>query len=147
MPYAVKCIKGCADISWPGNIVELLKIRDQSGFFKCACGKSRGYVEKSFALQEKGEVWEPYLRGAVALGEQDDTYQPFVYLVSYSPDGPIDNFWFAYYKDTRESGGRLKLGHGPGGPPVLGTEQLLSLLKELMIVGAINRSHIQKLFQ
>jgi len=144
MAYAVKCLKGCLEISWPGNIIELLESRDKRGFFKCACGH-HGYIEKRFALQEKGETWEPYLRGAVVLGDQDHTYQPFVYLVSYSPDGPINDFWFAYYKDTRESGGRLKLGYGPGGPPVLSGDQLLSLLKELITIGAINRSHVQKL--
>jgi hypothetical protein len=34
-------------------------------------------------MQEVGEVWEPFLRGAIPLGESGDTYQPFVFLISY----------------------------------------------------------------
>ncbi len=146
MAYEVKCTKeGCGDKHWPGNVIELLEMRDPNGFFECTCGKEHGYVEKNFELQEKGEVWEPFLRGAVLLGAQDDSYQPFVYLVSYSPTGPINDLWFAYYKDTRRSGGRLKLGYGPGGPPVLGNEQVLSLLKELLEIGAVRRDQLEAL--
>jgi hypothetical protein len=108
MVYEVKCAKHCKDKSfWAGNIVELLdKGRDSQGLFKAACGHP-GYIEKSFALQEEGETWDPFLRGAVKLGRPKDTYQPFVYLVSDEPDGPIKDLWFAYYKDMRSTGGRL----------------------------------------
>lgn len=75
--------------------------------------------KKAFDLQEPGDTWEPYLRGAIRLGDPDDTYQPFVFMVSYEPDGTVNDIWFSYYKDLRETGGRLKLGYGPGGPPVL----------------------------
>ena len=99
------------------------------GHFKCG---GPGFVERSFELQEPGERWEPYLKGAIPLGEPGDTYQPFVFLVSYKPDGPATDVWFSYYKDLRDTGGRLKLGYGPGGPPVLGSEQLLGLVKKLI---------------
>lgn len=93
---------------------------------------SHGYIKKSFDLQEPGKKWEPYLRGIISLGKSGDTYQPFVFLVSCSPDGIPNNVWFSYYKDTRTMGGRLKLGYGPGGPPVLGTEQILKLVSTMI---------------
>jgi hypothetical protein len=40
-------------------------------------------------------------------------------MVSYKTEGGCDDIWFSYYKDLRKVGGRLKLGYGPGGPPVL----------------------------
>lgn len=143
MAYHIKCLKGCEDTTYATNIIELLQSRDERGFFQCACRKACGYIERRFELQEKGEFWEPYLRGAIALGEEGATYQPFIYLVSYSPDGPIADLWFSYFKDTRESGGRLKLGHGPGGPPVLSMNQLVSLLGRLVSIGALSKEHIQ----
>jgi hypothetical protein len=96
----------------------------------CPCGK-HGYIEKSFKLQEPGEVWEPYLRGAIPLGKPGNTYQPLVFLVSYRPTDSVTDVCFSYYKDLRPSGGRLKLGYGPGGPPVLGKDDLLKLLSHL----------------
>jgi len=146
MEWEVKCTKHCKDSShWVGNILELLEsARDEQGvFFKAACGHP-GYVEKHFQLQEKGETWEPFLRGAISLGQPKDTYQPFVYLVSYKPDGPINDLWFAYYKDTRPTGGRLKLGYGPGGPPVIGTNDFLVLLGRLIAIGAISRADVER---
>src|SRR5580700_122351 len=65
-----------------------------------------------------------------------------VYMVSYDCDGPVNDLWFSYYKDTRPSGGRLKLGHGPGGPPVLGKQQLLSLVAKLVDVGIVSRQEL-----
>src|SRR5215469_6887025 len=143
MAYQIKCTLQCsADETWAGNIVELLNRRDKDGYFKSACGHV-GYVERSFALQEEGETWEPYLRGAISLGPPDDVYQPFVYLVSYNSDGPVNDLWFAYYKDTRPAGGRLKVGYGPGGPPVLSKQQLISLVAKLLDLGILSREELQ----
>ena len=86
----------------------------------------------------------PFLRGAISLGAPKDTYQSFVYLVSYEPDGPINDLWFAYYKDIRATGGRLKVGYGRGGPPVLGTQQLLALLHRLIAIGVLSRANVEK---
>ena len=144
MPYEVKCTKRCKDSSLrASNILELLDARDEKGYFKATCGHL-GYVEKSFSLQEAGETWEPFLRGAVSLGKPKDAYQPFVYLVSYEPDGPVNDLWFAYYKDTRSTGGRLKVGYGPGGPPVLGSQDLLILLHRLIALGVLTRADVEK---
>jgi hypothetical protein len=137
---------GCKGQTWAGNIVDLIDNHtDQSGWFVCSHCKESGFIEKSFALQEQGETWEPFLRGALRLGGADDTYQPFVFLVGYEPNGPANDIWFSYYKDLRSTGGRLKLGYGPGGPPVLGTQQLLSLLNRLKKLGLIDKEKIKEL--
>ena len=152
MGWLIKCADAnCGQQSWADNIVSLIaEHRNEEGWFVCSCGK-RGYIEKSFALQEVGEVWEPYLRGVIPLGAAGDTYQPFVFLVSYEPAGEVTDVWFSYYKDLRSSGGRLKLGYGPGGPPVLGKAAFLSLLSQLVqakcltskeVVSAVNASKL-----
>jgi len=143
MGWEIKCNDtSCGKVTWAANIVDLISNhRDGNGWFLCQCGKF-GYIEKSFKLQEPGEVWEPYLRGIITLGASEDSYQPFVFLVSYAPDGDTNDLWFSYYKDLRASGGRLKLGYGPGGPPVLGTSGMLQLLSHLVEVGCVTREEI-----
>lgn len=87
MGWLIKCNGKCGVDTWAGNIDELIRNhRDNNGWFLCQCGK-HGYIEKSFDLQEPGETWEPCLRGIIPLGADGDTYQPFVFLVSYEPDG------------------------------------------------------------
>jgi hypothetical protein len=117
MGFLITCLnENCAlKNTWAQNIVDLItNHRDTKGYFKCACG-SNGYIEKNFKAQEKDGTWNPFLRGIIVLGVDDEYYQPFVYLVSTTPSGEIDATWFAYYKDTREEeGGRLKMGYGPG---------------------------------
>lgn len=147
MGWSIQCNNpDCKQYTWATNIVDLIDSHtNPEGWFVCShCGAS-GFIEKSFDLQEPGHTWEPYLRGAIRLGDPGDTYQPFVFMVSYEPDGKANNIWFSYYKDLRETGGRLKLGYGPGGPPVLGTGQLLSLLKRLTELGLIEKERIKEL--
>jgi hypothetical protein len=99
-------------------------------------------VKKHYDLQEQGEIWAPHLRGAIVLGEVDESYQPFVFLVSYQPTGEVTDLWFSYYKDLRATGGRLKLGHGPGGPPNLHKSSLLYLMRTLLDVGILQKAEI-----
>jgi hypothetical protein len=143
MAWLIRCSDSkCGKETWVGNIVDLIfSHRDGAGWFLCQCGH-HGYIEKSFALQEAGEKWEPYLRGIIPLGASGDTYQPFVFLVSSAPDEPADSIWFSYYKDLRASGGRLKLGYGPGGPPVLGNNQVLHLLRQLIDIDCLSRNQV-----
>jgi hypothetical protein len=145
MGWLIHCTdKRCGQETWSGNIVELIGEHiDASGWFKCSCGKP-GYIEKNFELQEPGETWEPYLRGIIPLGRAKDTYQPFVFLVSYKPTGTVSDVWFSYYKDLRSSGGRLKLGYGPGGPPVLAKGQLLKLLSHLVRIGCVSGDKVAR---
>ena len=137
MGWNIKCTNnGNVGESYASNIVDLLdNYRDENGWFLCSCG-NRGFVHKEYKLQERDEIWEPILKGAIRLGDEGGTYQPFVFLVVYDEcdveGDTIDDIWFSYYKDTRPEGGRLKLGYGPGGPPVLGKEAISNLYSDLI---------------
>ena len=142
MSWLLRCSSPeCKQPLCPPNIVDLLRLhRHQDGWFLCGCGNP-GSIKKEYPLQERGEVWAPFLRGAITLGDSGDTYQPFVFLVSYRPDGEVTDVWFCYYKDLRGKGGRLKLGYGPGGPPVLNKPKILNLLKRLGDLGYLAEKH------
>lgn len=143
MPYTINCSdKNCLISTTAYNIVDLVdNYRDKDGWFKCSCGQ-KGYIEKNFELQEKGQTWEPYLHGAISLGDIGASYQPFVYMVSNSPEDFPNAFWFSYYKDMRTEGGRLKLGHGPGGPPVLGKDALTDLIIQLVKLNVYSKEEL-----
>ena len=99
-------------------------------------------------MQEGGE-FKPYLRGIIPLGEKGEVYQPFVFLFSGKPKGPANELWFSYYKDLRKrtkagKKGRLKLGYGPGGPPVLNKYGLLDLLYRLVRIGVLSKKQVQR---
>jgi hypothetical protein len=136
--WRIRCTDpDCKEKTRAAEIVDLIQNnRDAEGWFRCWCGEP-GYVEKSFATQEGG-IWAPFLKGAIPLGDPDDTYQPFVFLVGEAADGPANSVWFSYYKDLRPYGGKLKLGYGPGGPPVLAMRTVGDLLRELIKIGCID---------
>lgn len=138
MGWLIQCSKkSCGEKTWARNIVKLIDDHcDDNGWFICETCKSAGYIEKEFDLQEGGQ-WKPYLRGIVLLGDPGDTYQPFVFLVSGEPNSAPSDVWFSYYKDTRdqEGGGRLKLGYGPGGPPVMNAKTVVYLVGKLRGLG------------
>lgn len=129
MSWNIKCCDSeCGAITKAGNIVTLLDYnRDDDGYFLCKTCKNRGSIKKEFKTQEKGGIWSPYLRGAIRLGFDGEVYQPFVFIVSYLPEDNPTDAWFSYYKDTRDEGGLLKLGYGPGGPPVLSMDRIKEL--------------------
>ena len=62
-----------------------------------------------------------------------ETYFPFAFLVFHRkhPSAPIEKVWCYYYKDTRSTGGSLKPGSGPGGPPMFAVDQFFSMAKQL----------------
>jgi hypothetical protein len=98
MAWLIQCSdKKCKGQTWAKNIVDLIRLHcDEDGYFLCGqCKKPVGYVEKSFELQEIGEKWEPFLRGIIPQGSPGDSYQPFVFLVSYKPGSPVNNVWFS----------------------------------------------------
>lgn len=131
MGWQIECNNDdCGQETWVRNIVELLNDHcDELGWFRCAYCNGFGYIHKSYAVQEGWEPWEPFLRGAIRLNDDPrDTYQPFVFLISGEPNQQPHEVWFSYYKDTRADGGRLKLGYGPGGPPVLGVGKIAELV-------------------
>jgi hypothetical protein len=143
MSWLIKCSESsCGKVTWVANIVDLISAhRETNGWFLCPCGR-HGFIEKSFPLQEAGQIWAPFLRGIVPLGKVGETYQPFLFLVSYAPAGEVTDLWFSYYKDLRPAG-RLKLGYGPGGPPVLGKSDLLDLLRRLVRAGYVTREELK----
>ena len=128
------------------NIVDLIQHHTaDDGWFVCTTCLSRAYIERSFDLQEgDGEKWEPHLRGIVKLGDSDDTYQPFVFLAGYPNHPDVIDMWFSYYKDLRAHGGKLKMGYGPGGPPVLNKAQVLKLVGELVKQGVVSKEELLK---
>ena len=78
------------------------------------------------------------------LAAAGETYQPFVFLVSYKRDGEVTDIWFSYYKDLRATQGRLKIGYGPGGPPVLSKGKFLHLLSQLVARDYLTKGEISK---
>ena len=149
MSWSIECCDSqCGKVSLAANIVDLIENhRDENGLFQCSACENRGYIEKSFSLQEPGETWEPYLKGILPLGEPGGTYQPFVFLVGGTAKDEPQHIWFSYYKDLRSIGGRLKLGYGPGGPPVLSIEQVLSLIKTLAAMELIDQQITTRFIQ
>lgn len=59
--------------------------------------------------------------------------------MSYDLGSPVKHVWFSYYKDLRPSG-RLKLGYGPGGPPLLGKREVMILLRKLVDLQYVTRT-------
>lgn len=143
--WRIQCLAdACSKDTYAANIVELINDhRDADGWFHCASCNERGYIAKSFAMQEPGHKWQPFLNGIITLGYPGDPYQPFVFLVSNDAGGPTNPVWFSYFKDLRSTGGRLKLGHGPGGPPVLDIDQVDQLREKLASIGSggLARAH------
>ena len=132
--WTIKCTT-CRKETYPYNIDHLVKHHlDEQGWFRCSHCHNRGYIEKRYKLQEPDVgQWEPYLHGVIQPKgwDKNNTYQPFAFLVSGSPEEHPTSVWFCYYKDTRSQGGRLKMGHGPGGPPVFKAKEVQDLVLQL----------------
>ena len=149
MGGTIKCGDGeCASETWTQNIDDLKRRHcDAQGWFLCGTCGSRGYIPKQYDLQEGGEPWKPYLKGIIQPRGCSDSevYQPFAFLVSYSadPEEPPEDVWFAYYKDTRKQGGRLKMGYGPGGPPVFSAEEVLDLVEQMVKRGCLDAGKVR----
>ena len=142
MGWSIACLgkrEECGG-GWASNIRELIEEhRDGNGWFRCECG-GRGYISKAYDLQE-GDTWNPILVGAIRFNENpafDETYFPFIFLVAYcETEAETSDIWFSYYKDTRPDG-RLKMGHGPGGPPVVSKEELRDLVARLQSLDVLD---------
>ena len=74
-------------------------------------------------------------------------YQPFAFLVSSSPEASPEDVWFAYYKDMRKQGGRLKMGYGPGGPPVFSAEEVLDLVAQMVKRGCLDADAVKSMLE
>lgn len=145
MGYWIECTHGCEDGGvWAENIVDLLnKHIDEEGWFECSC-KKRGYIYRSYRLPEGGN-FEPVLKGAFRLGSPDHIYQPFVFLAGDEANHIIDFIWVSHYKDLRPTGGFLRHGTGPGGPPVLAKEEILEIVFQLIRKGGIGPDEVKEM--
>jgi len=101
----------------------------------------------SSPLQEKGEIWERWIKGIIRIKTDYETYSPYIFLTADTEDGQVNGIHFNYYKDTRSQGGRLKHGHGPGGASVLNKAELLVLLEKLILFGCISVAEIDGLLK
>ena len=144
MGYLIKCLS-CKQETWAQNIVDLIKGHTiNNGKIKCIkCNSSNASIHQRNNLQEKGEVWERYIIGVIPIITDSETYTPYIFLTSQVEGGEVDGIHFNYYKDTRQSGGKLKHGHGPGGAPVLGKDELFQLLKKLIDFGCLSKQNFE----
>ena len=148
--WPIRCTSGeCNHTTEPANIAELVNPEkgylDDQGWFVCEkCGGS-GYIEKKYDTQE-GEKFIPYLKAVLRpSGYEGDTYQPFAFLASNSPDEHPGSVWFVYFKDTRNRpGGRLKMGYGPGGPPYFDVDDVLEMMVQMVRAGALDAEQVIK---
>jgi len=147
MAWEIRCNNPQCSPTWASNIVDLLNNhRNNEGWFICEKCTREGYIPKEFKVQEGGDPWTPNLRGAIRLEDDlEEPYQPFVFIVSEEPNGLANNAWFSYYKDLRSEGGRLKLGYSPGGPPVLNSDQIITLVKKMVELGCISKTQLEEL--
>jgi hypothetical protein len=146
MAYDLKC-RTCDTRTWAGNIVDLLKDHtNESGRFVCSkCSGTDTFIFRSSVLQEgPEETWERWIKGVIRIDSRIETYSPYIFLTADLEDGPVTGLHFHYYKDTRaQPGGRLKHGHGPGGPPVLEIDALFNILEHLVTQGILPKERVR----
>ena len=150
MPYEIQC-RDCVKTTWVANIVDLIKNHIQSGSGKFICSHCSGkdtFIYRESKLNEKSddgtpEVWERWIKGVMTVDSGFETYCPYIFLTADSEDSQPNGLHFHYYKDTRtQEGGKLKHGHGPGGPPVLPIEDILLIIRHLIINGFLSKGKI-----
>lgn len=148
MGWWVDCLNNaCGEGGWAENTVALLDpegpFLDAKNWICCPeCG-GHGYIKKSYKTQEGGK-FEPYIRKVFKPKDHDGpgTYKPFAFLYSEEKAGPLECVWFYYYKDTRATGGSLKVGAGPGGMPVFAPLNILELLMDLIDTGMLSAKKV-----
>jgi hypothetical protein len=146
MPYDITC-RACRKTSIASEIVELIQRHTgPTGSFICShCGSIDTFIYRESKLQEKGRKWERWIKGIFVIGSDEPTYVPYIFLTATAEDATPNGLHFHYYKDTRaEPGGRLKQGHGPGGPPVLEKTDLFKILEYLTAIDIISRDDIKQ---
>ena len=147
MAYDINC-RTCGATSWAENIVELFrKFTNENGSFVCQkCLSVDTYIYRVSVLQEgPEEKWERWIKGVILIDSGIKTYSPYIFLTADTEDGSITGLHFHYYKDTRSlPSGKLKHGHGPGGPPVLGIEDLFSILEHLISQNILHKERVKE---
>lgn len=141
--YPIKCgSENCRKPTKAWDIVDLIENHtEKNGKIKCTeCGSTNASILQESKLQERGENWKRYIKGVIRIKTDVETYHPYIFLTASEENGEIDGIHFNYYKDTRNEGGRLKHGHGPGGAPVFSKGELFQLLDKLNDYGCISKN-------
>ena len=146
MGYDVKC-RACDAHTWAGNVVDLFSSHtNENGRFVCSkCSGIDTFIYRISDLQEgPEEKWERWIKGVIRIDSGIPTYSPYIFLTADSEGGSVTGLHFHYYKDTRDQpGGRLKHGHGPGGPPVLGINDLFLIIEYLVVHGILPKEQVR----
>jgi len=150
MPYPIKC--STHGESGASNILDLIENNTDHTFGRnggtivCPTCKQPATIFRSYELQEKGQRWECWIKQVARIPSEDiETYVPYVLFTTGAEAGKqSDGMMVGYYKDTRGEGGRLKHGHGPGGPAVLGRSELLLLIRYVVKAKLISAAEIQE---
>ena len=149
MAYEISCkVHG---ISSASSILDLIshhtdnRFGNNGGLIVCPKCEQPAAIFRRYKLQEKGQTWNCWIKQVVRIPSEIPTYVPYVLFTSSEEAGKVsDGIMVSYYKDTRhEKGGRLKHGHGPGGPAVMGKSELLSLIGYLIETGLISSRELQ----
>ena len=140
MGYPVVC-NNCGHTHTAWNIVDLIKNHvDKDGKLVCRSCGGDGHIHRKSQTQD-GKTWSRYIHGVVPFKTQyGRKYVPYVFLLSYSPKGKPTDVHLNYYKDFRPDGGNLKHGHGPGGAPVFGRNELRELMRLAIKHGIVSMS-------
>jgi hypothetical protein len=146
--YEISCTEGHA--SCAKDILDLIENYTDKGFGEnggtvvCSSCKKPAAISRSYNLQEKGRTWECWIRQIVRIPSEIETYVPYVLFTTGREAGKIsEGVMISYYKDTRKEGGRLKHGHGPGGPAVLGRDEIKKLIHYLVASKVISVEDVQ----
>ncbi len=149
MAYEIEC-KKCKQLTKVLNIVALLKKHtNDDGKFVCQhCQCDDTFIYRESNLQEEGETWKRWIKGVIQIDSGIETYSPYIFLTAKSEGAKPTGLHFHYYKDTRSRpNGRLKQGHGPGGPPVLGINDLQVIIKHLVSQNIVKKEKLKSFIE
>ncbi|MBZ5707613.1 MAG: hypothetical protein LAN63_19900 [Acidobacteriia bacterium] len=149
MAYKIECrTHGGSNAS---DILDLIENHTDRRFGRdggtiiCPTCKEPAAIPRCYELQEKGETWNGFFKQVVRIPSDIRTYVPYVVFTTGEEAGKVsDGIMVSYYKDTRDGKqGRLKHGHGPGGPAILGRSELLLLIRYLVEAGLVSAGEIR----
>jgi hypothetical protein len=146
MSYDIEC-RACKQHTWAKNIVDLLDQHwSEQGRFVCThCTGTDTFIFRESGLQENGETWARWIKGVIRIDSGIETYSPYIFLTANAEDGEPTGLHFHYYKDTRAyPNGKLKHGHGPGGPPVLGVGDMFAIIEQLVRCGVLSKEVVKE---
>lgn len=149
MAYDIEC-RTCRQHTWASNIVVLLNNHtSENGRFICQnCKSDDTFIFRESKLQEEGEVWQRWIKGVIKIETGILTYSPYIFLTADSKETNPNGLHFHYFKDTRSQGkGKLKHGHGPGGPPVLDIKDMFTIIKQLVSLNLIAKEDVNKFLE